>query len=191
VLSIDDIYKGFDGAAVLKGVSFAFPPGAVTLLSGPSGSGKTTLLNIIMHLVEPDAGTVSLAEGARLAAVFQEDRLIEHLSAGRNIRLTSPSDVSDAAIARALAALGLPPDDRRRVSKYSGGMRRRVAVARAALYRPDVLLLDEPFKGLDEGARRDAADFLKRSCPEATIVLVTHDREEAALMGAAAELRLQ
>ncbi len=106
------------------------------------------------------------------------------------MRLTAPATVTDAQIHDALAALGLEEGDKR-VSQFSGGMRRRVAVARAALYRPQILLLDEPFKGLDEDMRARTASFLCRACAEATVVLVTHDADESALMGAAAELRLE
>ena len=190
MLSLRNISKSFDGQAVLRNISFDFPERAVTALRGPSGCGKTTLVNIILGLLAPDAGEVLLPAGARMAAVFQEDRLIEHFSAARNVRLTAPATVTDAQIHDALAALGLEEGDKR-VSQFSGGMRRRVAVARAALYRPQILLLDEPFKGLDEDMRARTASFLCRACAEATVVLVTHDADEAALMGAAAELRLE
>ncbi|NLD58576.1 MAG: ABC transporter ATP-binding protein [Clostridiales bacterium] len=190
MVALEGISKAFDSAPVLRGVSFAFPERAVTALSGPSGSGKTTLLNIMLGLVAPDEGAVRMPVGARMAAVFQEDRLIEHFSAARNLRLTTPKDISDREILEALRELDLAPDDQKRVAKYSGGMRRRVAIARAALFKPDVLLLDEPFTGLDEDARRRAVEFLKRRCGSATVVLVSHDRDEAALMGAVGELRL-
>ena len=190
MLALRNISKSFDGQAVLRNISFDFPERAVTALRGPSGCGKTTLVNIILGLLAPDAGEVLLPAGARMAAVFQEDRLIEHFSAARNVRLTAPATVTDGQIHDALAALGLEEGDKR-VSQFSGGMRRRVAVARAALYRPQILLLDEPFKGLDEDMRARTASFLCRACAEATVVLVTHDADEAALMGAAAELRLE
>lgn len=191
MLALRNISKSFDGQAVLRNISFDFPERAVTALRGPSGCGKTTLVNIILGLLAPDAGEVLLPAGARMAAVFQEDRLIEHFSAARNVRLTAPATVTDGQIHDALAALGLEDEGDKRVSQFSGGMRRRVAVARAALYRPQILLLDEPFKGLDEDMRACTASFLCRACAEATVVLVTHDADEAALMGAAAELRLE
>ena len=190
MVALEGISKAFDGQPVFRGVSYAFLQNAVTALSGPSGSGKTTLLNIMLGLVAPDEGVVKMPEGSRLAAVFQEDRLIEHFSAARNLRLTSPKEVSDREIREALRELDLAPDDPKRVAKYSGGMRRRVAIARAALFRPDVLMLDEPFTGLDEDARKRAVEFLRSRCGNATVVLVSHDRDEAALMGAVGELRL-
>ena len=190
MLSIRGICKSFEGRSVLKNVSFDFPEAAVTALRGPSGCGKTTLVNIILGLLAPDEGEVLLPASARTAAVFQEDRLIEHFSAARNVRLTAPSSVPDEQIHSALSELGLAQEGEKRVSEFSGGMRRRVAVIRAALFQPQLLLLDEPFKGLDEEMRARTASFLRRNCAQATTILVTHDETEAALMGATAELDL-
>ncbi len=190
MLSIHGICKTFDGRPVLENISFDFPEAAVTALRGPSGCGKTTLVNIILGLLAPDAGEVRLPANARTAAVFQEDRLIEHFSAARNVRLTAPASVPDEQIRAALSELGLADEGEKRVSEFSGGMRRRVAVIRAALFQPQLLLLDEPFKGLDEEMRARTASFLRRNCAQATTILVTHDETEAALMGATAELDL-
>ena len=190
MLTIRGICKSFDGRPVLENVSFDFPEAAVTALRGPSGCGKTTLVNIILGLLAPDAGDVLMPASARTAAVFQEDRLIEHFSAARNVRLTAPSSVPDEQIHSALSELGLAQEGEKRVSEFSGGMRRRVAVIRAALFQPQLLLLDEPFKGLDEEMRARTASFLRRNCAQATTILVTHDETEAALMGATAELDL-
>ena len=190
MLTIRGICKSFEGRPVLKNVSFDFPEAAVTALRGPSGCGKTTLVNIILGLIGPDAGDVLMPASARTAAVFQEDRLIEHFSAARNVRLTAPASVTDEQIRSALSELGLAQEGEKRVSEFSGGMRRRVAVIRAALFQPQFLLLDEPFKGLDEEMRERTAAFLRRNCAQATTILVTHDETEAALMGATAELDL-
>ena len=190
MLTIRGICKSFEGRPVLENVSFDFPEAAVTALRGPSGCGKTTLVNIILGLLAPDEGEVLLPASARTAAVFQEDRLIEHFSAARNVRLTAPSSVPDEQIHSALSELGLAQEGEKRVSEFSGGMRRRVAVIRAALFQPQLLLLDEPFKGLDEEMRARTASFLRRNCAQATTILVTHDETEAALMGATAELDL-
>ena len=190
MLSIRGICKSFEGRPVLENISFDFPEAAVTALRGPSGCGKTTLINIILGLLAPDEGEVLLPTSARTAAVFQEDRLIEHFSAARNVRLTAPSSVPDEQIHSALSELGLAQEGEKRVSEFSGGMRRRVAVIRAALFQPQLLLLDEPFKGLDEEMRARTASFLRRNCAQATTILVTHDETEAALMGATAELDL-
>ena len=91
MLTIRGICKSFEGRSVLKNVSFDFPEAAVTALRGPSGCGKTTLVNIILGLLAPDEGEVLLPASARTAAVFQEDRLIEHFSAARNVFRALPA----------------------------------------------------------------------------------------------------
>lgn len=179
MIKITDIKKAFDSAQVLVGVSHVFPDAVTTAISGPSGKGKTTLINIILGLMKPDSGTVEIPSGSRVACVFQEDRLIEHMTAVQNLQLTSPKD---ADVCSALRALGLDPENTEKVAKYSGGMRRRVAIARAVLAKPDILILDEPFKGLDEDMRKKAAEFILENCPDACRILVTHDPDELELM---------
>ena len=179
MIEITDIRKSFDGTRVLDGVSHVFADGVTAAISGPSGKGKTTLINIMLGLMKPDSGTVKLADGARMACVFQEDRLIEHMTARQNLMLTS---APDSNIGGALRAMGLDPENTERVAKYSDGMRRRVAIARAVLAKPDILILDEPFKGLDENTRRSAAEYILKSCPNACRILVTHDPDEMQLM---------
>ena len=120
--------------------------GTVAIMA-PSGAGKTTLLRILLGLLAPDSGEVRTG-GARIGAVFQEDRLIEHMTALQNLALVS-GRASRAQLREHLARLGLEADAEKRVSAFSGGMRRRVAIARAIVYEPDVLLLDEPFAGLE------------------------------------------
>jgi NitT/TauT family transport system ATP-binding protein len=150
---------------------------------GKSGSGKSTLINLLLGLVKPDEGEISISSDTRFSAVFQEDRLMEHLSAYDNLRLTTGCRRSE--IFSALEALGLNPSDRSPVRTYSGGMKRRVALSRGILFRADVLLLDEPFRGLDEETREQAIAYLMRQWADRLIILVTHDEEEARRMGAA------
>ena len=127
-----------------------------------------------MGLERPDAGTVEVS--GRIAAVFQENRLCPWLTAEENIRLVSPK----AEAAECLAALGLSLD-RRPVSEYSGGMQRRVALARALLAEGEVLILDEPFTGLDEENRDRALAAIDRWANGRTILFVSH---ESSLPGA-------
>ena len=149
-------------------------------------------MHIILGLLNPDAGRVILPKEARMAAIFQEDRLIEHLSAAGNIRLIAgEKKLPDAEITRALCRVDLDPANARRISKYSGGMKRRVAIVRAALYRPDILILDEPFKGMDARVREKTARFLLEACPDCTKILVTHDPVESELLEERARLTLR
>lgn len=179
MIKINNISKSFENTQVLSGVTYEFPDGATTAISGPSGKGKTTLINIILGLLKPDTGSVEFTNGKRMACVFQEDRLIDHMTAVQNLQLTSPHG---ADISAALRALGLDPENTEKVAKYSGGMRRRVAIARAVLAKPDMLILDEPFKGLDEDSRSAAAEYILNNCPDSCRILVTHDPDEMELM---------
>jgi len=180
---LNDVSKAFEQKQVLEHFSFSFPERGVIAVMGKSGSGKSTLINLLLGLVKPDEGEISIPSDTRFSVVFQEDRLMEHLSAYDNLRLTT--GCRRAEIFSALEALGLNGADRSPVKTYSGGMKRRVALARGILFRADVLLLDEPFRGLDEETREQAIDYLMRQWSDRLIILVTHDEEEARRMGAA------
>lgn len=183
-MEIRNISKRLGEKQVLENVSFVFHAASTTGITGDSGRGKTTLINIFLGIMKPDSGEVSMPKGWRMGCVFQEDRLIEHLSARKNIALAAHPSVAHSDIDSALSSLGLDPANNDPVSKYSGGMRRRVAIARAVLAKPELLIMDEPFKGLDVQARENAAAFVLKNCAGACRILVTHDPEELELMGA-------
>ena len=117
--------------------------------------------------------------------VFQEDRLCDGLTAEGNVRLVTGGAMTSEEIRAHLTELGLGGCLAQPVSELSGGQRRRVAIARAVCAGPKLLLLlDEPFKGLDGEARRDAASYIRRHAPNALILCVTHDRGDAAALRA-------
>jgi len=152
------------------------------LLHGPPGLGKTTLLRCVAGLERPESGSIT-GVPERLGYVFQEDRLCGVFSAVANVRLATGRALPEAEILRHLEELGLAGSARRPVSQLSGGMRRRVAIARAVCAGPRLLLLDEAFKGLDDQCRRDTVAYIRRHTPGASLLCVTHDPEEAALLG--------
>ena len=180
MLEAISVSKSFEGKPVLQNVTLA-ASGTVAIMA-PSGSGKTTLLRILLGLLAPDAGEVRTG-GARVGAVFQEDRLIEHMTALQNLALVA-GKASRAQLREHLIRLGLNAEADKRVSAFSGGMRRRVAIARAIVYQPDALLLDEPFTGLDEEMRERTAQYILAHMRGKDIAIVTHDKEEARLLGA-------
>lgn len=181
-MKIQHLCKSFDGKMVLDHVSLTLESGGTACLMAPSGRGKTTLLRCIAGLETPDAGAVT-GVPRRLGYVFQEDRLCDNFSAVANIRLVTGRTLPEKAILQHLEELGLSDSVRLPVSQLSGGMRRRVAIARAVCCGPELLLLDEAFKGLDEQCRRDTAAYIRRRTAGASVLCVTHDPEEATLLG--------
>ncbi|MBQ3076668.1 MAG: ATP-binding cassette domain-containing protein [Clostridia bacterium] len=180
----DKVSKSFGDKPVLRDFSARFAASRTTALMGPSGCGKTTVLNLLMGFERPDAGTITRPAG-RIGAVFQEERLAEGFSALGNLRMILGRRHDEGELVRHLTELGLPAEQLGQpVRTFSGGMRRRVAIARAVLYRAPLLLLDEPFKGLDEESRLAAIRYLKRHSEGVTTLLVTHDPKEAELLSA-------
>ena len=183
-MKIQHLCKSFDGRVVLDHVSLTLESGGTACLMAPSGRGKTTLLRCIAGLETPDSGQITdLPE--RIAYVFQEDRLCDGFSAVDNIRLVTGKALGEGEIRRHLEELGLAGSLDQPVRELSGGMRRRVVISRAVCFGADLLLLDEPFKGLDDEARQQTADYILRHRGAAAILCVTHDREDAAALGGA------
>ena len=177
-LVIAHVSKDYGRGPVLRDVSLTVRQGETVCLMGPSGLGKTTLLRCVAGLETPDAGAVT-GVPRRLGYVFQEDRLCDNFSAVANIRLVTGRTLPEKAILQHLEELGLSDSVRLPVSQMSGGMRRRVAIARAVCCGPELLLLDEAFKGLDEQCRRDTVAYIRRHTAGASVLCVTHDPEEA------------
>ena len=183
-MKIQHLCKSFDGKMVLDHVSLTLESGGTACLMAPSGRGKTTLLRCIAGLEAPDSGQITdLPE--RIAYVFQEDRLCDGFSAVDNIRLVTGKALGEGEIRRHLEELGLAGSLDQPVRELSGGMRRRVVISRAVCFGANLLLLDEPFKGLDDEARQQTADYILRHRGAAAILCVTHDREDAAALGGA------
>ncbi len=180
---IKNLNKSYGDKKVLSDFSVVFSEEKCTCIMGPSGSGKTTLLRLITGLEKPDSGSIE-PDSAAFSMVFQEDRLCEDFSIASNIRLVleNDKDLSDEAIKNLLEEMGLNEDIYTQVSLLSGGMKRRVAIARALVYDSDWMILDEPFKGLDETTRQKVTECIKKK--RKSIIMVSHDPEEAKLMGA-------
>ena len=176
---LDRVCMRYGDARVLENFSHRFPEGRASLVLGPSGCGKTTLLRLIAGLEQPVSGTITGVEGKKISAVFQEDRLFESLSAERNVLLTAEAGFSRADARALLEALGLGADARRPVRSFSGGMRRRVAVARALAADYELLLLDEPLSGLDEANRANVLEHIRACVAGRTLICVSHDPEDA------------
>ncbi len=182
-IKIDKISKAFGEKQVLRAFSADIAEGKATAIMGPSGSGKTTLLRIIAGLEKADHGAVSFSGDDTVRMMFQEDRLLEYFSAADNIRFACPG-LSEQTINDALKGVGLEDTKGQPVSQFSGGMKRRTAFVRALLSKCDILLLDEPFNGLDEKSRLLAVEFLKKHQNGRTVFMTTHRRDEAEMLEA-------
>lgn len=174
--------KAYGTQPVLRQYSQCFSQGARYALMGSSGSGKTTITRLLMGLEQPDSGWIEGMERTRFCCVFQEDRLCEGYSALGNAALVLPQGKT-GGLPAAFAAVGLRDIDLNKpVAMLSGGERRRVALVRAVEAQGDFLVLDEPFKGLDETTRRMACRYVAENLRGRTLLLVSHDPEDAAAL---------
>ena len=170
---ISGLSKAFGEKQVLENFSCTLPAPGLTALMGPSGVGKTTLFRILLGLEKPDSGVIFGMEGKTLSVVFQEDRLFPDLTVLQNAEVAGTN--GEAWLAR----LGLQNELSAYPQSLSGGMRRRVSIARAICRNGDVFLLDEPFQGLDRERKRDVMEIFRQLKKEKPVLLITHDPEEA------------
>lgn len=181
VMELSAIVKRFGEKTVLDGFSLRLLPGERVCLMAPSGTGKTTLLRLAAGLEQPDAGRVDVGESA---VVFQEARLREDLTAAENLALTA-RDEQELAYGLRLLAVLLPDEGDREgkpVRSLSGGMRRRLEVARALAHPASVLLLDEPFAGLDEATKATVAHTILVHQGSRPLLLTTHSLQDPTLL---------
>lgn len=195
LLEAKNLYKSFDGTVVLNDFSYKFDRG-VYVLSEPSGAGKTTLLRILCGLEVADSGTVSKSPQAKTVMMFQEDRLLENLSVRANIMLAIQAHSQEQKqnarerITEALCAVGLEGTENKPVFELSGGQKRRVALLRTLFAGADILLFDEPLKGLDEALKQQVIGFVKPFVESKVVIWVTHTPEEVKLLGSYTALQL-
>ena len=178
VISVKHLQKSYGAQRVLDDVTFTVTDEQITCVMAPSGIGKTSVLRILMGLEQPDSGTVSLPQDCRWATVFQEDRLLEHLDAFENLRFVLGNDFNLSDAKNLLEKLGLTDLNGKLVRDYSGGMKRRLALARALLATSDVLALDEPFAGLDEENRARAISCILERTAGKPVLMVTHNEDD-------------
>lgn len=179
-----DVRKSYGEHLVLPGVTLTLDAGGVYCLMAPSGSGKTTMLRVLLGLEPPDGGSVEGVRPGCVAMMFQEDRLCETLTPVENVALVLPPDTRRSDVGRLLEEV-LPPDSLDRPAmQLSGGMRRRVSLARAVAFPSDLVVLDEPFTGLDTATRRQVIAFVLRHRLGRTLLVATHGEDDARLLGA-------
>lgn len=183
MLELQKVSVAFEGRRVLSNCALSISPGEKLALMGPSGCGKTTLLRVALGLQKPDSGDVR-ADFSRVGAVFQEARLFPWLTAAENVALVLPDRKAGLLEARRLlAALELTDAAELYPMELSGGMRQRVSLARALAVKPELLVLDEPFKELDEALRQRVCALISAECSDSTILMATHSETEAETLG--------
>lgn len=183
MIEIKELTKSYGSHVVLDHLNYEIQDGQKVYITGPSGCGKTTFLNILMGL-ESYEGTITGLQDKRMAAVFQEDRLCENLSASRNIRLplgkmTSTQKKNETErIRKDMAEIGMPDCMDMTVNQMSGGMKRRISILRALHAHSDILFFDEPLRGLDLDNRALTLKKIQEYIQEKTIFWVTHDEQD-------------
>lgn len=180
-IQLSGISKNYENKSVLTDMTIKFESGTATAVSGPSGRGKTTLAMIIAGLVEADAGKVEMrgAADVKLSFLFQEDRLLPWLTVYDNMALSRINDAGhelDAQIRRTAEALELTEVLFSLPAELSGGMRHRVALGRTFLSNANLMILDEPFRGLDEELKERIVQRLwKETTKGKTVILISHN----------------
>jgi NitT/TauT family transport system ATP-binding protein len=178
MITIDRLTLSYGSQQVLKDCSLRVETGSRVALMGPSGCGKTSLINVIAGLLSPDSGKVSV--NGKVSYVFQEPALFPWLTAVDNINVVlsdGPETLPRAE--QLLEAVGLSDCRDKYPHQLSGGQKQRIAICRALAYGGDILLLDEPLKGLDADTRDQVSALLRQEWTGKTLLLVTHDPSEA------------
>jgi iron(III) transport system ATP-binding protein len=196
-LACRGLVKRYGGTVAVDGVDLQVDRGSLTALLGPSGCGKTTMLRMIAGLLTPDAGSIAIRgrevtgprtnvppEKRAVGLVFQDYALFPHLSVARNVAYGLahlPRRERRDRVREVLELVGLGDLHRRLPTALSGGQQQRVALARALAPSPDLVLLDEPFSGLDASLRANVREEVRSilRAADATAIVVTHDQEEA------------
>lgn len=182
MIELKNITLSYGRQNVLAGQDLVVFPGERIALMGPSGCGKTSLLRLIAGQIRPAGGSLSLPAG-RLAYLFQEPRLFPWLTAEENVNIVLSDRSATLPEARQwLEAVGLGHAAAKYPRELSGGMQQRVSLARALAYGGDILLLDEPLKGLDSETRAEMLRLLQAHSAGKTLLLATHDPAEAAAL---------
>jgi NitT/TauT family transport system ATP-binding protein len=188
-LEVRNLNKSYNGIDLYKDFNLSFPEGTITCILGPSGCGKTTLLNIIGNISAPDSGRLIGFEGRRFSYIFQEARLLPWKSVQGNIEFVMSCDLSSAErheqASHFIQLVDLEGFAGYYPHQLSGGMRQRVSIARAFVCPSDIILMDEPLKGLDLALKQNMIRWFAEiwKADKRTVIFVTHDVDEALLLG--------
>lgn len=176
---MEKINKSYGDKEVLRDFTTKFEEGTVTFITGESGIGKTSIIRILMGLEGYQSGSIRGLEDKEISVVFQDDCLCDKLSLDKNLRIVIDGQQDkEQDLDRLLDLFGLEGYRYKRVAELSGGMKRRLAILRAILYPHNLMILDEPFKGLDEENKKLVMVQLAKGLVDKTAIIVTHDKTE-------------
>lgn len=193
-IEVQNVVKRFRDQVVLKNVSISFEKGQIHGIVGRNGSGKTVLFKCICGLMHPEEGVI-LVNGKRvgrdvdmpenIGAIIEAPGFLPNYSGYKNLRFLANirRKISKEEILNVLKTVGLDPESRKHVSKYSLGMRQRLGIAQAIMENPDILILDEPMNGLDNTGVQDIRGLLlELKAQGKTILLASHNREDISVL---------
>ena len=184
MLELKNLSFSYKTHPVIRDLSFQFPESGIATLMGASGEGKTTLLRLICGLEKPQSGSIR-ATHQKLAYAFQEPRLIPWMTCAENVAFVLPTqELSSVNVSQLLRDMELEEFENAYPSALSGGMKQRLSLCRALAANADLLLLDEPFSGLDAALKKRLAPRIKAANPHGLTLIVTHDERDAELLGA-------
>ncbi len=183
-ITTHNLCKSYGEQHVFSNLNLTLETDNIYCLMAPSGTGKTTLFRILMGLENADSGKIYGLDQKQIAAVFQEDRLLEGYTALENLRFVTGKQYSCEELTANLLRL-LPEDALEKpICEFSGGMKRRTAILRAILADSDFIIMDEPFTGLDAETKQKAIELIKEYTNGKTVLLSTHHPEDARLLSA-------
>lgn len=189
-VEVKNVSKVFKGTTVLDDVSVTFEKGCITGIIGRNGSGKTVLLKLICGLLKNDTGEIIIdgkliGEGRRhpenIGAVIENPGFIPYKSGYKNLKYLADiqKKIGKEEVKNAIKQVGLDPDSRKHVGKYSLGMKQRLGIAQALMERPDLIILDEPMNGLDKQGVKDIREILIELKKQGkTIIITSHNAED-------------
>lgn len=190
MIEINNLEKQFKNQLVLKNINMKFFKGKIYGIIGRNGSGKTVLLKCICGFLRPTSGHVSVNHKIigqdidfpqKLGFIIETPGFLMNYSGYKNLKYLASikKEIDDIAIKEAMKLVGLDPEDKKHVGKYSLGMRQRLGIAQAIMEKPDILILDEPMNGLDKsGVEEMRKLFLKIQSEGKLILLTSHNKED-------------